>query len=122
MTTNQSNHNFAITHCKASSLPPEQSQLTQWQDDSIEQSSTASIAKNSDAYPYRSSDQLQAVYNRTKTIAGTAERFEIAEATARKWLIHHGIYDPETDGLSVLAEQLEEIEPEDLGLKPLGER
>lgn len=62
------------------------------------------------------------VYDQVETIAGTASRFGISETTARKWLIQQNIYEPETDGRPVLADLLDELLPEDLGLTPLGER
>ena len=72
-------------------------------------------------HPYRDPERLRTAYDQAGTIAGTAAHFDVSETAARIWLIHYGIYDPDTQGLSQVANQLEELSPEDLGLSPLGE-
>ena len=73
-------------------------------------------------HPYRDPDRLRTAYEQAGTITGTAARFNVSETAVRIWLIRYGIYDPDTQGLSQVANQLEELTPEDLGLPPSGER
>ncbi|WP_266082728.1 hypothetical protein [Haladaptatus caseinilyticus] len=122
----QSNLNFEIDCCKASLPQNRQHGHPQWRSNTPDRTTTAgdddtTPIKSSD-YSYRYPDRLQETYDRIGTIAGTASHFGISESTARTWLIHHGIYDPETDGIPAPAERLKELHPEDLGLTPLGER
>ncbi|ODR80842.1 hypothetical protein BG842_02410 [Haladaptatus sp. W1] len=83
--------------------------------------SSLTTADELERHPYRDPEKLRTVYEQEGTITGTAAHFDVTETTARLWLIHHGIYDPERQGLSSVANQLEELSPEDLGLAPLGE-
>ncbi|RBI60000.1 hypothetical protein DMJ13_20150 [halophilic archaeon] len=72
--------------------------------------------------PYRDPDRLREVYDQKGTIAATATYFDISAMTARTWLIKFDIFDPDTDGLEMPAQQLQELDPEDVGLPPRGER
>jgi hypothetical protein len=83
---------------------------------------TLTTPRGLEKYPYRDPSRLQEVFDQIGTIAGTASHFGIVEATARIWLIHYDIYDPETEGLTAPTERLEKLAPEDVGLCPLGER
>ena len=83
--------------------------------------SSLTTADELERHPYRDPEKLRTVYEQAGTITGTAAHFDVSETTARLWLIHHGIYDPERQGLSSVANRLEELSPEDLGLAPLGE-
>lgn len=139
MSMSQSKRSIETSSCKASPLSDAQCQLNQWANSpdknpsssstnsstqststSQKQSSLASIDEL-ELYPYRDPEQLQTVYDEVGTIAGTAAHFDVSDTTARIWLIHHGIYDPEIQGVDSVANQLEELSPEDLGLPPLGE-
>lgn len=135
----QSNQNFERDCCKAS-LPKHNRRCIQredgtpnwttsahdgtasWVEESIPPQHPQTTPGQSESFPYRDPDQLRSVYDRIRTIAGTASHFGISESTARTWLIQYDIYDPATDGLPALAEYLEKLAPEDLGLTPLGER
>ncbi|WP_433633973.1 hypothetical protein [Halomicrococcus sp. NG-SE-24] len=75
-----------------------------------------------DQPPYRNPDRLRAVYEREETIAGTATHFDVSYRTARTWLIRHDIFDPDSDGIPAPYRRLQALEPDDVGLPPLGER
>ncbi len=135
----QSTQSFETTSCKGSPLPDTQCQLDQWVDTTDKCSSSSSdqsashfsgfpkslssltTADELEQHPYRDPDRLRTAYEQAGTIASTAAHFDVSETTARLWLIHHGIYDPEREGLSSVANRLEDLLPEDLGLSPLGE-
>ncbi len=136
----QSTQSFETTSCKGSPLPDTQCRLDQWIDtidectssSSSEQPSSISFSTHKprsqlttieelDRHPYRDPNQLRAAYEDTGTIAGTAAHFDVSETTARMWLIRYEIYDPDIQGLSALADRLEDLLPEDLGLSPLDE-
>jgi len=71
---------------------------------------------------YRNPMILEDVFEREGTIIGTADHFDIAPATCRKWLLKYGIYEPDSQGLETPAQQLSRLDPEDVGLKAIGER
>ncbi|RBI59519.1 hypothetical protein DMJ13_23245 [halophilic archaeon] len=81
-----------------------------------------STPDDQDQPPYRDPDQLHEVYEQVGTIAATATYFDISAMTARTWLIRHDIFDPDTDGLTMPAQQLQKLEPGDVGLPSRGER
>ena len=135
----QSTQSFETNSCKGSPLPDTQCRLDQWTDTTDKSRSSSSnqsasnvgfstalssltTADELERHPYRDPDRLQTAYEQAGTIAGTAAHFDVSETAARIWLIHYGIYDPDTQGLSQVADRLEELSPEDLGLPPLGER
>ncbi len=134
----QSTQSFETSSCKGSPLPDTQCRLDQWTDKTDKSRSSSSnqsasnfgfstalssltTADELEQHPYRDPDRLRTAYEQAGTIAGTAAHFDVSETTARLWLIHHGIYDPEREGLSSVANRLEDLLPEDLGLSPLGE-
>ena len=71
---------------------------------------------------YRDPSVLEDVFQREGTITGTADYFDIAPATCRKWLLRYEIYEPDSQGLETPAQQLSRLGPEDIGLKAIGER
>jgi len=71
---------------------------------------------------YRNPSVLEEAFEREGTIIGTADYFDIAPATCRKWLLRYEIYQPESHGLDTPAQQLSKLDPEDVGLKAIGER
>ena len=83
--------------------------------------SSLTTANELKQHPYRDPERLRAAFEQAGTIAGTAAHFDVSQTTARLWLIQYGLYDPEQQGMSSVANQLEELSPEDLGLPPLGE-
>ncbi|WP_433631210.1 hypothetical protein [Halomicrococcus sp. NG-SE-24] len=87
-----------------------------------DESQTESTPDDQDQLPHQDPDRLQEVYEQVGTIAATATYFDISAMTARTWLIRHDIFDPDTDGLEMSAQQLQELDPEDVGLPPRGER
>ena len=135
----QSTQSFETSSCKGSPLPDTQCRLDQWTDTTEECISSSSnqsasnfgfstalssltTAEELKQHPYRDPERLRTAYEQAGTIAGTAAYFDVSETAVRMWLIHYGIYDPNTQGLSAFADRLEELSPEDLGLPPLGER
>lgn len=135
----QSTQSFETSSCKGSPLPDAQCRLDQWTDTTDKSKSRLSnqptsnvcfstalssltTADELERHPYRDPDRLQTAYEQAGTIAGTAAHFDVSETTARIWLIIHEMYDPEKQGLSQVANRLEKLSPEDLGLPPLGER
>lgn len=87
-----------------------------------DESQTEFTPDDQDQPPHRDANRLREVYEQVDTIAATAAYFNISAMTARRWLIYHDIFDPDTDGLTIPAQQLQELEPEDVGLPPRGER
>lgn len=75
-----------------------------------------------EAKPYRDPEKLREVYERTGTIQATAAHFGVSHSTIRTWLVGYNFYDPETDGLNNHAPKLQELTPEEVGLRPIGER
>ncbi|WP_440009078.1 hypothetical protein [Halomicrococcus sp. SG-WS-1] len=75
-----------------------------------------------DQPPYRDPDRLRAVYEQEETIAATATHFDVSDRTARTWLIRHDLFDPDSDGIPAPYRRLQALEPDDVGLPPLGER
>ena len=74
-------------------------------------------------YPYRDPEKLQEAYDRAGSVAGAAAQFDgVVTQTVRNWLIAHGIYDPEKDGMTSLANDLRRIDPADVGLQPTSEQ
>lgn len=71
---------------------------------------------------YQNPSTLKNAFEREGTIIGTADYFGIAPATCRKWLLRYDLYEPESEGLENPAQQLSELDPEDVGLKAIGER
>jgi hypothetical protein len=71
---------------------------------------------------YQNPSTLKSAFEREGTIIGTANYFGIAPATCRKWLLRYDLYEPESEGLENPAQQLSELDPEDVGLKAIGER
>lgn len=71
---------------------------------------------------YQNPSTLKNAFEREGTIIGTADYFDIAPATCRKWLLRYDLYKPESEGLENPAQQLSELDPEDVGLKAIGER
>jgi hypothetical protein len=136
----QSTQSFETSSCKGSPLPDTQCRLDQWTDTTEERISSSfnqsashssgfpkslsslTTADELEQHPYRDPDRLRTAYEQAGTIVGTAAHFDVSETAVRMWLIHYGIYDPETQGLTQVANRLEELSPEDLGLPPLGER
>ncbi|SIR97176.1 hypothetical protein SAMN05421858_4862 [Haladaptatus litoreus] len=136
----QSKRNLDTSSCKASPLSDTQCRLNQWAK-SPEQNhpsssstgpstssprlskriSSLTTANELKQHPYRDPEQLQTVFEQAGTIADTAAHFDISQTTARLWLIQYELYDPERQGMSSVANRLEELSPEDLGLPPLGE-
>ena len=72
--------------------------------------------------PYQDPGRLREVYEQEGTIAATAVYFDISAMTVRTWLIKFDIFDPDTDGVEMPAQRLQELDPEDVGLPPRGER
>ena len=70
--------------------------------------------------PYRNEERMKAAYEECGTIQDTADYFDIAPSTARKYLVRFELYEPETEG-PVRAIDLENASPEDIGLAPIGE-
>lgn len=135
----QSTQSFETHSCKGSPLPDTQCRLDRWTDTTDKSRSRSSNQSASNVgfstalsslttvdkleqHPYRDPDRLQTAYKQAGTIAGTATHFNVSPTTIRLWLICYEMYDPERQGLSQVANQLEELSPEDLGLSPLGER
>ena len=85
-------------------------------------SSSATPRKPSTYDDYRNPSILEDAFQREGTIIGTADHFDIAPATCRKWLLRYEIYDPDSQGLETTAQKLSNLDPEDVGLKPIGER
>lgn len=84
-------------------------------------SSAAQNDPSTDA-DYQNPTVLEEAFNREGTIIGTADHFGIAPATCRKWLLRYELYQPESQGLETPAQQLSKLDPEDVGLKAIGER
>lgn len=85
-------------------------------------SSSATPNDSSPDEEYHNPIILEETFNREGTIIGTADYFGIAPATCRKWLLRYDLYEPESDGLENPAQQLSELNPEDIGLNAIGER
>lgn len=81
-----------------------------------------STSENCSQQPYRDPNHLREIYEQEETITGTAAHFDIAPMTARTWLIHHDIFDPDTDGLSMPHERLKELDPEDVDINGGGDQ
>ena len=137
MIMSQSTRNYESTCCKGSPLPDAQCRLTQWAtspDENLSSSSSSdpstrfaqpvsslTTADKLERHPYRDPEKLRAIYEQAGTIAGTAAHFDVSHTTTRLWLIQYEMYDPERQGLSSIANRLEKLSPEDLGLSPLGD-
>jgi hypothetical protein len=137
MIMSQSTQNYESGSCKVS--PPSEVQccLDQWAtspEQNHPSSSSTDLSTSSDSlskrvsslttanelkqHPYRDPEKLRTVFEQSGTIAGTAAHFDVSQTTARLWLIQYGLYDPEQQGLSSVANRLEDLLPEDLGLPP----
>ncbi len=140
MIMSQSTRNYESSSCKVSPPSDAQCRLDQWAMSSKQNhpsSSSTDSSTSSDSlskrvsslttanelkqHPYRDPEKLRAAFEQAGTIAGTAAHFNVSQTTARLWLIQYELYDPEQQRMSSVANQLEELSPEDLGLPPLGE-
>ena len=136
----QSNRTFESHSCKDSPLPQDYCQgdretnntaqcgnspsdtQTSSSHDSPRKSPDTSPADGYDQQPYRDPNQLREVYKQEETITGTAAHFDISAMTARTWLIHHDIFDPDIDGLAMPHERLKELDPEDVDISGGGDQ
>lgn len=137
MIMSQSTRNYESSSCKVSPPSDAQCRLDQWMNSSEQKHPSSSTTDPSthfsqpvsslttadklERHPYRDPEKLRAVYEQAGTIAGTAAHFDVSHTTTRLWLIQYEMYDPERQGLSSIANRLEKLSPEDLGLSPLGE-
>lgn len=79
-------------------------------------STSVTPSKPSEYDDYRNPSILESVFQRESTIIGTADHFDIAPSTARKWLIRYGFYSPESDGVKTIAQRLASLDPDDVNL------
>lgn len=75
--------------------------------------------------PYRDRDRLKTVYEQHDTIDATANFFDVSSTTIRNYLCDFGLHVPESEAEDashpVRAREIEDMDPEDVGLAPLGE-
>lgn len=73
--------------------------------------------QDTDGFPWHDPEQLQRAYDACDgKVRAVADEFGIHESTASEALARYDIHDPEEYG----ATKLEKLNPEDVGLSPLG--
>ena len=80
--------------------------------------------RGDDDAPHRDPELLERAYERFGTLDDTATYFDVSSTTIRKHLRKNDLYtlESETEDSTIRARDLENMNPEDVGLSPLGER
>ena len=83
-------------------------------------------SESDDYAPHRDPKRLEPVYERFGTLYETANYFGVSSPTIRKHLKRHDLYTPESNAETeegrISSYDLENMNPEDVGLPPIGER